>query len=287
MVKGYYKCECGKEFDNPQKFNGHKSRCTIHHKSIGNYNEWLEHENALKEKRASASKNYYKALKEESLSSWISEQHVCERCGKIMTQKYGSGRFCSKQCANSRKQTEITKNKISNRLKTNHSRIIPNKVIAEINYNNNPKNCVICGEKIPYEFRNRKTCGKKCYIKVLCIQSEQRVINNGGNINPHPNKNCKCGTYRGIKCDSSYELAFVVYNIDLGKTVCRCTEKFPYYYNGKKHLYYPDFIVDDTIYEIKNYYNDLVEAKANSIPHNVKYKLLLKEDMKFYPIFNF
>lgn len=64
--------------------------------------------------------------------------------------------------------------------------------------------------------------------------------------------------------------------------MCRCTEKFPYYYNGKKHIYYPDFIVDDTIYEIKNYYNDLVEAKANSIPHNIKYKLLLKEDMKFY-----
>lgn len=30
MVKGYYKCECGKEFDNPQKFNGHKSQCTTH-----------------------------------------------------------------------------------------------------------------------------------------------------------------------------------------------------------------------------------------------------------------
>lgn len=25
-----YKCECGKEFDNPQKFNGHKSNCDIH-----------------------------------------------------------------------------------------------------------------------------------------------------------------------------------------------------------------------------------------------------------------
>lgn len=27
---GYYMCGCGKEFDNPQKFNGHKSGCRIH-----------------------------------------------------------------------------------------------------------------------------------------------------------------------------------------------------------------------------------------------------------------
>lgn len=25
-----YICECGKEFDNPQKFNGHKCHCLIH-----------------------------------------------------------------------------------------------------------------------------------------------------------------------------------------------------------------------------------------------------------------
>ena len=25
-----YICECGKEFDNPQKFNGHKQGCKVH-----------------------------------------------------------------------------------------------------------------------------------------------------------------------------------------------------------------------------------------------------------------
>jgi len=28
--QGNYKCECGKEFDNSQAFNGHKSHCKIH-----------------------------------------------------------------------------------------------------------------------------------------------------------------------------------------------------------------------------------------------------------------
>ena len=30
MIKGFYKCECGECFDNPQKFNGHRSQCGIH-----------------------------------------------------------------------------------------------------------------------------------------------------------------------------------------------------------------------------------------------------------------
>ena len=41
---------------------------------------------------------------EEKLGS-TQEQKLCERCGKPITSKYGSGRFCSKYCAHSRIQT--------------------------------------------------------------------------------------------------------------------------------------------------------------------------------------
>ena len=37
--------------------------------------------------------------KKAKLDDWISEKHLCEVCGKIMTKKYGSGRFCSKACS--------------------------------------------------------------------------------------------------------------------------------------------------------------------------------------------
>ena len=33
IVKKLYICECGRKFDNPQCFNGHKSNCEIHHLS--------------------------------------------------------------------------------------------------------------------------------------------------------------------------------------------------------------------------------------------------------------
>lgn len=38
---------------------------------------------------------------------------ICQNCGKIMTEKYGSGRFCSKSCANTRHHSQETKQKIS------------------------------------------------------------------------------------------------------------------------------------------------------------------------------
>ena len=49
-----------------------------------------------------------KLLREKNLQKWIDERHCCEVCGKLMIVKYGSGRFCSKECAN---RSTSTKNK--------------------------------------------------------------------------------------------------------------------------------------------------------------------------------
>ena len=37
-----YTCICGKIFDNPQKFNGHKSNCKVHKQNKGNYEQRQE-----------------------------------------------------------------------------------------------------------------------------------------------------------------------------------------------------------------------------------------------------
>ena len=44
--------------------------------------------------------------------------YKCEKCGKEVTQKFGSGRFCSKSCANSRIRTQEVKDKISKSVKS-------------------------------------------------------------------------------------------------------------------------------------------------------------------------
>ena len=40
----------------------------------------------------------------------------CENCGKLVTEKFGSGRFCSRSCANTRHHSKETRNKIKDSL---------------------------------------------------------------------------------------------------------------------------------------------------------------------------
>ena len=61
----------------------------------------------------------------------------------------------------------------------------------------------------------------------------------------------KSGWYKGIWCDSTWELAWVIYSIDNGIKFIRNNEKFEYIFNGEKRNYVPDFIVDGIYQEIK------------------------------------
>lgn len=82
------------------------------------------------------------------------------------------------------------------------------------------------------------------------------------------------GYYKGIYCMSSWELAFVAYQIDQGKIVKQCTEKFPYMFEGKKHLYTPDFIIDGVYYEIKNWHRPETDSKLKYFPSDKKIILI-------------
>lgn len=174
MEKKKYVCICGREFDNPQAFNGHKSHCKKHQlNKYGNLDK-LDKNYTLKNKKISDTlliKN--KTLKSIKNNQWIKEEHKCECCGKVMTEFYGSGRFCSKSCANSRQHSEETKQAISKGLKSSikyyNSNNIKNQTLNKIRfeeYNLNPHYCSICGNKLNYKDRNKKTCSKKCLHKL-------------------------------------------------------------------------------------------------------------------------
>lgn len=57
--------------------------------------------------------------------------------------------------------------------------------------------------------------------------------------------------YDSIKFDSSWELYFYIYHKSLGHKVIREPCSFDYVFDGKVHKYFPDFQVDDDLYEIK------------------------------------
>lgn len=46
-----YECICGKTFDNPQKFNGHKTHCVDHLKSCGKYENRVKVQEEFKQLR--------------------------------------------------------------------------------------------------------------------------------------------------------------------------------------------------------------------------------------------
>ncbi len=87
----------------------------------------------------------------------------------------------------------------------------------------------------------------------------------------------KTGYCDGIYCGSTYELAWVIYNLDNDMPFTRCDKVFTY--NNKK--YYPDFIQNNKIVEIKGYWTEEVELKRQAvIDAGYEIEILYKEDLK-------
>ena len=73
------------------------------------------------------------------------------------------------------------------------------------------------------------------------------------------------GWYKGYWCDSSWELAYVIYNLEHGIHFVRNRQGFEYEYLGVKRKYFPDFLLDDGTYvEVKGYVNNRVRAKHST-----------------------
>lgn len=57
---------------------------------------------------------------------------------------------------------------------------------------------------------------------------------------------------------------------------------FPYLFEGKQRLYYPDFIVGEFIVEIKGYDTEQTRAKRMQVPHVIN---LFEDELE--PIFKY
>ena len=275
-----FKCECGKEFFAANRFNGHKSGCKEHHiakyGSLAYYN--LRYKNSTAKSTATIRKKA-KISAEEKLQRWISEHHTCEKCGKVMTEKYGSGRFCSQSCANGRSKSVEERRRIgSGVIKTRKENPISAEKIREIashvhessvkNYESNPKYCSVCGKQLSYERRFNKTCSDECY------ETTRGGLRHGSDTGKH-------GWYKGHYCDSSYELAYVIYHLDHSLPFERNKKSYEYIgEDGKLHEYYPDFIEDNKLVEIKGYVTDEVYLKIAAVT-DMPVRLLTLDDIQY------
>lgn len=92
----------------------------------------------------------------------------------------------------------------------------------------------------------------------------------------------KKGWYKGFFCDSSWELAYVIYCLDHNIDIKRNTEKRQYVWNGKVKNYIPDFIVEGITIEVKGYKTKQWLAKLEANPD---VQVLYEKDLK--PIFTY
>lgn len=141
--------------------------------------------------------------------------------------------------------------------------------------------------------------GSKCtsQSKILSKKCQETNIKKYGNIcslqrKGAPSKNPLLShkyIYNNIFFDSSWELAFYIYNLDQGNNIKREPKYFNYKFNNKTYKYYPDFEIDNKFYEIKSDFLYEKLLKIGTID-NAKYQcmkdnniiILLKNDINFY-----
>lgn len=206
------------------------------------------------------------------------DKSLCKYCFKELDFIKRHNTFCNKSCSTSfsnlgREKSESTKSKISTSVKTSK--------VYHLNYS-----------KFLYEKRLNESLNKKAYI-FICTYCNKEGISYKGTHTRH--KNCsnkgkggynknssrgKKGYYKGFWCDSSYELAYLIYCLDNNIKIERNTEGFEYSFEGKTRKFYPDFLVEGKYVEIKNFHSDYTDAKINQFPNEIQ--VIYTEGIKFY-----
>jgi hypothetical protein len=170
---------------------------------------------------------------------------ICERCNKEHDGSFGSGRFCSRACANARARSEETKRKIRESVE------IYNESAGKVVWSKvQPTQCKLCNNDLPKG--NSSGYCHSCSTKRPEVREKISKANKGktGGFRNYGG-NGKSGIYKGFLCQSSWELAWLIYQLDNGVNVQRNKEYFEYIVNGTQKKYYPDFVVDGVYYEIK------------------------------------
>ena len=117
----------------------------------------------------------------------------------------------------------------------------------------------------------------------------RRKISLGQKINPRGgykrgSGRGKKGWYKGYWCDSSWELAWVIYNVEHSITFHRNLTKFEYSYENKQRFWTPDFQLDNGDYvEIKGYETEQSRSKFRDF----KYKLIVLRKTEMAPILQY
>jgi predicted nucleic acid-binding Zn ribbon protein len=221
-------------------------------------------------------KKRHKELKQSRIDEYNKNPKLCLCCKTIIPYKDKSWKkYCSGKCSalytqkngGHKNWSKESRNKMSEWAKKYVHRT------SKIKIN---KNCINCNKEFEIlPSQNKKCCSKKCsdawikntgYLKGKCGGYREK----GGRG--------KQGRYKGYYCNSSWELAWIIYQLEHGITPERNKEGFSYTFDNKLRKYYPDFKIENEYFEIKGYHSKQVDAKIQQFPH--KLTILHKNDLK-------
>ena len=209
----------------------------------------------------------------------FTEDRICKNpeCNKHFTwNDHPYSNFCSKSCAAKYSSMHVNSKNISKAL----SKSVKAKVASE-----RQRKLYICRE-CENEFYSKDStsnhckrgfCSNECYL----LYREKHPIKHAPGGKRHGSGRGKKGWYKGYYCDSTWELAWVIYQLDHGVKFQRNTEWFPYEFKGQQRKYYPDFIMNDGSYsEIKGWSTDEWKAKIEQFPKDKIIHVFYKDDLE-------
>lgn len=192
-------------------------------------------------------------------------------CPKCKTIHLKDGVFCSRHCANSRKWSLKDKQKKSVAAKNSSFVLTENKFRKRNLIEKIELMCEQCKQTFfvfPSE-KKRHYCSKNCYYQ--CPNKQKFFKKKVGGYRKNSGRG-KQGWYKGYYCNSSWELAWVVYQLEHGLKFQRNTKGFEYVFDNKKHEFFPDFQIDSTQFyvEVKGYMDRKNIAKLTQFPHKLE-----------------
>ena len=211
---------------------------------------------ARRKKNAIASKQQWEKVKKQGINhlkgtKTIDEQQRLKYLPKIVDVPDG---YCQYGCGNLAKFT------LSNGVRCCCDRYNKCPAIRQKNSD---------GLKRSYIQGSRCSCKER--YKSLPEETKQKMNwrLNATNKQPHLHKKY-FGYYKGIWCDSTWELAWVIYHLDHNIPFVRNKQGFTYNYNGSTHTYYPDFIIGNNEYvEVKGQLTARDKCKFEQFPHTL------------------
>lgn len=189
--------------------------------------------------------------------------YCSHRCGAIYSQRNGGNRIWDDE--SKKKQSEWSK--IHN--------YRPRK-------NGITKQCLQCKNDfyVPRSLSKKQWCSKKCFQ--LWVTETDYMKGKAGGYRKEAGRG-KMGWYKGYYCNSTWELAWVMYQLDRGINFKRNTKGFEYEFKGKQLKFYPDFILENGEYvEIKGWVTEKDKSKFSTFPKTLN--ILYQKDMA--PIIN-